>query len=217
MKKFKKLKRKWLITILILFVGFIVTSCYYLFFNKAPFDPYFLSSTETDMWEAYYKKDKPKLAWLLVQILKRQFSISSYEAAKTGKMLADSAMKFKSAKDGHYEVALPDLIAAYTAIKKYSNLQFNPKSAAEADLNWWVYRRDPTKRNKPKIIGAGITKLYEIIYGYKHKGFNKAGLLRAEAAYLRDQGKDNCDWVKIEELLLESYLALQQGIEKNEQ
>jgi hypothetical protein len=70
------------------------------------------------------------------------------------------------------------------------------------------------KRNKPKIIGQGITHLYETIYGYKHPGFDKAGLLRAEAAYLRDQGQQNCDWVKIEKLLLESYIALQAGIDK---
>ena len=213
--KFKKIfKRKWLIAILVIIAISISAGCYFLFWSKASFDPVFLSSTETEMWQAYYNKDKPKLAWLLVQILKRQFSITSYEAANTGKLLADSAMKFKTAKDGNYDVALPDLIAAYSAIKKYSGLKFDPEEAAKADLAWWVDRRNPVKRNNPKIIGKGITRLYEVIYGYKHPGFDKAGQLRAEAAYLRDQGKNNCNWEKIEALLLESYKALQQGMDK---
>ena len=214
---FKKiLKRKWFIGILIFIAIFIATGSYFLFWNKASFDPVFLSSTETEMWKAYYNKDKPKLAWLLVQILKRQFSITSYEAAQTGKLLANSAMKFKSAKNNNYDIALPDLTKAYARIKKYSGLKFDPEETAKADLAWWVDRRNPAKRNKPKIIGQGITRLYETIYGYKHPGFDKAGRLRAEAAYLRDQGQDNCDWKKIEQMLLESYIALQQGIDKKD-
>ncbi|MBC8453556.1 hypothetical protein H8D64_00705 [PVC group bacterium] len=207
-------KRKWIIAILVIIAVSISTGYYFLFWSKASFDPVFLSSTETQMWQAYYNKDKPKLAWLLIQILKRQFSITSYEAAKTGKLLANSAMKFKTAKGGKYDVALPDLIAAYTAKKKYSALKYDPEEAAKADLAWWVDRRNLEKRNNPEIIGKGITRLYEVIYGYKHPGFDKAGQLRAKAAYLRDQGKDKCDWKKIEQLLLESYKALQQGIDK---
>ena len=81
-------------------------------------------------------------------------------------------------------------------------------------MAWWIARRNPAKRNKPKIIGAGITHLYEVIYGYKHSGFNKAGQLRAKAAYIRDHGQQNCDWEKIRKILLESYKALEQGIDK---
>lgn len=207
-------KRKRWFLILIAITVFALTGYYLLFLGKGTFDPYYLSKTETKMWQAYYKKNKAELAWLLINILKRQFSISNYEAGETGKLLADAAMKFQTAENGNYEQALPDLTAAYSAIKKYSGLHFDPKEAAEADLAWWVDRRNPAKRNNPKIIGQGITHLYEIIYGYKHPGFDKAGLLRAEAAYLRDQGKDHCNWLKIEQMLLESYIALQAGIEK---
>lgn len=201
----------------LIIICLISFSCYTLFFAKADFDPYYLSEIETQMWQAYYKKDKTKLAWLLIQILKRQFSITNYEAAETGKLLANAAMKFKSVgPKKNYNIALPDLIAGYTQMKKYSGLKFDPEKAAKADLAWWVDRRNPAKRNKPKIIGRGITHLYEVIYGYKHLGFEKAGQLRAEAAYLRDQGQKDCDWVKIEKMLLESYIALKAGIDKQE-
>jgi hypothetical protein len=79
-------------------------------------------------------------------------------------------------------------------------------------MAWWVDRRRPG-RNDPEIVGKNIGKLYETIYGYRHPGFTKAGLLRAEAAHIRDQGEDECDWEKVHSVLLLFYQALQEGIE----
>jgi len=204
---------KYLFGVLLAIAAALIVGCYSLFWGKAPYDAQYLASSETEMWKAYYSKDKTKLAWNLVQVLRRQFGISSCEATETGNMLANSALKFKEAKPGNYDVALPDLIAAYSKVKEYSGLTFDPEEAAKADLAWWIDRRDP-KRNDPKTIGEGIARLYEVMYGYKHPGFDKAGLLRAEAAHLRDQGGENCDWRKVEELLFLSYQSLKEGIDK---
>jgi hypothetical protein len=75
-----------------------------------------------------------------------------------------------------------------------------------------VYRRTPGKKDA-KTVGAGITHLYEVIYGYKDPGFDQAGQLRAEAAHLRDIGGKDCDWKKINSILLESYKALQRAMD----
>jgi hypothetical protein len=40
----------------------------------------------------------------------------------------------------------------------------------------------------------------------------RAGLLRAQAAALRDEGGANADWEKVEALLVESYQALGKGL-----
>lgn len=181
--------------------------------KKKSFDAKYVALMEKEMWQAYYKKEKVKLSLLLIQLLNKQFDISPKEAGEVGALLASSALKFKSAKPEHYDDALPDLIKAYTQIKKYSGLSFNPEDAAKAELAWWVDRRTPG-RNDPKTIGEGITLLYETIYGYKHAGFTRAGKLRSEAAHLRDQGGKNCDWKQVEKLLLQSYQALREGIEK---
>jgi hypothetical protein len=213
-EKVEKLARHgYLFGLLLVISAAGIAGCCSLFWGKAPYDAQYLASAETEMWKAYYSKDKTKLAWNLIQVLRRQFGISAYEAGETGNLLAESALKFKSAAPGHYDEALPDLIAAYSKVKEYSGLTFDPEEAAKADLAWWVDRRDP-KRNDPKTIGEGIAHLYEVIYGYKHPGFKRAGLLRAEAAHLRDQGKDNCDWVKVEGLLLLSYQSLKDGIDR---
>ena len=183
-----------------------------LFQETSGFDPRYLATTEVRMWQAYYGKSKVKLAWLLVRVLHREFDISYWEAVWTGKLLASAAMKFKTAKPGHYDTALPDLVAAYTRLKKCSGKTYDPAEAARAELAWWVARRTPGK-NDPETVGKGIGHLYEVIYGYHHPELVRAGLLRAEAAHVRDQGGKNCDWKKVEELLLESYRALQIGME----
>jgi len=209
--KMKRYKTIILTGVALAILGLLV-GCYSLFIAKLPFDPVFMADTETDMWKAYYAKSRPKLALLFVDLLRRQFGISAYEAAGTGKLFANAAMKFKVSKSGNYNDALPPLIEAYTNIKEYSGLSFNPKEVAEADLAWWVYRRTPGKKDI-KTVGSGISNLYEKIYGYKHPGFDQAGELRAKAAHLRDIGGEKCDWGNIHSILLKSYNALQRGID----
>jgi hypothetical protein len=175
-----------------------------------------IAATETAMWRAYYDKNriagKLKLGMLLIELLQKQFGLDSQEATQTGFMLANSAMRFKK---GEYAAALPPLKAAYTKIKQYTNLNFDPEKVAKADLKWWIDRRNP-KRKGPKFIGQGIARLYELLYGYRHPGFTRAGMLRAQAMQLRDIGKAKANWTQIKKLLLQSYQALQYGFEKRQ-
>ncbi len=201
-------RQKW-ITLTLLTTAAILAwlGCRSLFQPSSTDTARFLARAETEMWQAYYKKGKVRLAWLLIQVLRRQFGISMLEAARTGKLLADAAMKFKTAKPGQYHVALPDLTAAYTRLKEYTGRSFAPGEAAGAELAWWVDRRTPG-RQTVEIVGTDIGHLYEVIYGFSHPGFIQAGLLRARAAHVRDQGGEQCDWKEVEELLHRSYRTL---------
>jgi hypothetical protein len=175
-----------------------------------------IATSETAMWQAYYDKNrlagKLKLGMLLIELLQNQFGLDAQEAAQTGYLLADSAMCFKK---GDYKAALPPLKAAYTKIKKYTGLGFDPEKVAKADLKWWIARRNP-KKNGTEFIGQDIVQLYELIYGFHHPGFTRAGMLRAQAMRLRDTGKAKADWKQIKKLLLQSYQALQYGFEKRQ-
>ena len=177
------------------------------------YDAKYIAAAETAMWQAYYSKDriagKLKLGMLLIQILQKQFDLKQEEASQIAYMMASSAMLFKR---GKYDDALPPLKTAYTKIKKFTDLSFDPEEVAKADLKWWIVRRTPAGKD-PKVIGQAITHLYELIYGYQHQSFTKAGLLRAKAMRLRDKGKAKADWKEIEKLLTYSYKALQYGFE----
>ena len=48
-----------------------------------------------------------------------------------------------------------------------------------------------------------------VLYGYESDAFVNAGQLRADAAAIRDAGKENADWKLIEEKLFQSYKELE--------
>ncbi|MFA7232255.1 MAG: hypothetical protein WC071_13370 [Victivallaceae bacterium] len=175
-----------------------------------------IAAAETAMWRAYYSKDriagKIRLGMLLTQLLQEQFELKQFEATPIAYLLSSSAMLFKQ---GKYDAALPPLKEAYTDIKKYTSLNFDPEKVAKADLKWWVARRSKPRKS-PEVIGQDITHLYELIYGHSHQGFTDAGLLRAKAMQLRDVGQDKADWEKIEKLLVASWKAMQCGIENRQ-
>ncbi len=204
-------KHRFIKLILLALVAIIATGILYIRFNRQEFDADKVAIAEAQMWQAYYAGDRPKLGLLLVSLLRTQYGLSFIEAKETGEAFASSAMKFKSAKSNYEKAALPDLITAYTLIKEAKGLSFDPKEVAPAELAWWVARRTNGK-NSAKQVGAKMTELYAAIYGSNHPSFQKAGLLRAQAAALRDAGRNTADWPQIEELLKESYRELEKGI-----
>ena len=116
-------------------------------------------------------------------------------------------MKFAVGGTNYEQIVLPDLEMAYLQLRALLKLSFDPREAARAELAWWVARRTPGRDN-PEVVGKEIARLYSIIYGAERPGFLEAGILRAEAAQLRDRGGPNGDWKKVEGLLRRSYRVL---------
>ena len=174
-------------------------------------DPEVIAVAETEMWKAYYSGDKKTLASQLLIIQRTQFELTWAESALIAKDLATAAKRFTEIQSGYQEEVLPKLIAAYTRIKAAKDMDFDPLAAARAELDWWIARRDP-ERNSVESVGNGIGALYGILYGGMKPEFQRTGVLRAEAAALRDAGQENADWKRIEELLKKSYNALVEGL-----
>jgi hypothetical protein len=61
-------------------------------------------------------------------------------------------------------------------------------------------------------VGRLIAELYAKLYGRTNADIEQAGLLRAQAAALRDAGGVNADWARVEQMLVESYTRLAKGI-----
>ncbi|MBI4557953.1 MAG: hypothetical protein HY706_10255 [Candidatus Hydrogenedentes bacterium] len=179
---------------------------------RSAFDSKVIAAAETEMWRAYYSGDKKTLASQLLTLERTQFELTWGDSALVTKDLAAAAMKFAESRSGYEEEVLPKLIAAYTRIKAAKGMDFDPETAARAELNWWIARRHP-ERNSVESVGNAIGALYGVLYGGMKPEFQRAGVLRAEAAALRDAGQENADWKKIEELLNESYDALVAGLQ----
>ena len=197
--------KQWAILIMGLFVAFLLYSS---LFGSPEYKAGEIAAAETRMWQHYYSEDHLKLGIELIAVLRAHYGLSVFEAKKAGELFASASKKFQPAQRGEYDVALPDLIAAYSIIEKASELSFSPEEVAEAELAWWVMRRTPGEDSSERV-GQGVAHLYALIYGREDPALERAGLLRAQAASLRDAGGSQADWVAVEKLLHESYAALE--------
>lgn len=171
-----------------------------------------LAAAETRMWKMYYgQSTQVSLGRELLALLREQFGLSYRSAYKVARDLASATLKFRETRDNYEAVVLPDLTNAYTTLRDATDGDWNPEDVARAELDWWVARRTPGLRS-PEQVGASISKEYSLLYGRTNPDIDKAGLLRAQAAALRDQSGPNTDWNHIQKMLTDSYGALARGV-----
>jgi hypothetical protein len=170
------------------------------------FDPDRLARLEMEMWQAYYDKENVNLFRILMTTLREQFRYPWSKAGRAGYHLAKAASDFGKATSG-YERVLPDLEKAYAISREWTGAGFDPAEVARAELAWWVARREPAQRD-PENVGRLIGALYARFYEIPEDRVREAGLLRAQAASLRDRGGLSPDWPKIGSLLQQSYRSL---------
>lgn len=175
------------------------------------FDPDYVAASETKMWQAYYTQDTTTLGVELVKLLNEQFGLSVVKAAQLGEGLAKTAMTFARNRGEYEQNTLPGLVEYYTQVHELAGGEWNPEDVARAELAWWVARRTPGE-DSAENVGRLIAELYAKLYGANNLRIEKAGLLRAKAAALRDEGGEGADWATIERMLVESYTELRAGI-----
>jgi hypothetical protein len=197
-----------------LIVGVVAVLCTvgYPAFSEVPgFDPDRIAAAETRMWQAYYTRDLSRLHGEMADLLRAQFRIPPADAERIAKSLVGAAMNFTIPGANYEQVVLPDLEVAYLQLRALLKLSFDPREAARAELAWWIARRTPGRDN-PQQVGRQIARLYSVIYGVDRPEFLEAGILRAEAAQLCDRSGPNCDWKRVEGLLLRSYRVLADAV-----
>ncbi len=176
------------------------------------FDPKAVAKSETRMWKCYYEGKGAEMAMEMLFILREQMGASFRTAAAVVDPMARGAMAFASATGEYEREVLPKLEEAYTRLEAACKKNWNVRELAEAELDWWAARRNPDT-SAPEIVGAKIAHLYALIYGQTNPQIERAGLLRAQAADLRDAGGPNAVWPAIEKMLVDSYTALHDGIQ----
>lgn len=175
------------------------------------FDPHTIAASETIMWQGYYTRDDRALGIAVVEMLNEQFGLTVMQAVEVGEPLARTAMTFARSTGDYEKNVLPGLVNFYTSVRDLSGGAWDPAAVAKAELAWWVARRVPGE-NSPENVGRLIADLYAKLYGATNASIERAGLLRAQAAAIRDADGANADWAHIETLLIESYSALRDGI-----
>jgi len=196
--------------ILLVFI-LIAGTTYLLLHSRNNFDAREIAISETKMWQAYYSRNPKVLHGELVKILKEQFGVLPSSAMQIARHFASAAVTFQQAHGNYDAITLPDLEKAYEKLKQAIGGSYDPQEAAGAELAWWVARRT-TGKNSPEEVGRLIGRLYSVLYGHDAPQFMQAGLLRAQAADIRDKGGLESDWQEIERVLHLSYSELQSGL-----
>ncbi len=174
-------------------------------------DPKAVAAAETRMWQAYYSADPFRLHRELTSLLEAQFALKPADAQGIAQSLAMAAFKFETSREGYEANVLPDLERAFAELRRVTGRKFDARQVARAELAWWVARRTPGQ-DSAQQVGQGIGTVYAMLYGREKPEFIEAGVLRAEAGRLRDQGGVNCDWRQVEALLERSYQTLARAI-----
>ena len=136
------------------------------------------------MWQAYYGKERVRLFGLLVTTLREQYHYPWTTAAAEGFHLARAAAP-SATRTGGTTASCP--ISRGTRRRaRWQGAGFDPGRVARAELAWWVARR--TKgRNDPEQVGRLIAEEYALLYEAPFADMLTAGLLRAEAAAMRER------------------------------
>ena len=177
------------------------------------FDPDRMAALETDLWQAYYRKENLRLFGGLLQTLREQYRFSWARALVTSFYLGRAASVFGNAR-GDYESVLPDLERAYAGIRDWMGADFDPAAVARRELAWWVARRVDGE-NSPENVGRLIADENALLFGVPAERVLRASTLRARAGRLRDEGGEQADWDTVSRLLHDSYRELHAAVNPN--
>ncbi len=173
--------------------------------------PEYVAAVETRIWQAYYAHEHEKVFVELIGLLHSVFGLSYQNALLAGLDFCSAGKVFLEAESDYEYAALPYLERAYMRVCSSIDEDWDAPAAARAELAWWMARRTP-ERNNIDTVGQEIARLYALLCGGTNADIQMAGMLRAQAAALRDLQGKNTDWNLVREMLEESYRALLRGI-----
>lgn len=181
------------------------------------FDPDEVARLETAMWRAYYSRERVKLYAELGELLRRQYGFSYWKSQAVAYHAARAAFVFKDGKSrADYERALPDLVSFYQEIREASGSDFDPRRAAQLELEWWIVHRQRAE-HAPDDLPDALAALAAEIYRVPAARLEEHARLRAEAMRIRDDkaaqgGVTEDDWARIDQLLHASWRSLHRAV-----
>ena len=184
------------------------------------FDPDEVARLETAMWLSYYEKEELRLFTQLSELLRTQYDMPLVRSNRVAYYAAKAAFVFKKGRQrADYEMALPNLVKFYDAIRQMSDLPFDVNRAARLELEWWIIHRERAK-HAPGDLDRALAELQAEIYRVPAERLMDHGRLRAEAMTIRDTkasagGVTETDWARIDELLRQSWRSLSKTVKQN--
>jgi hypothetical protein len=177
------------------------------------FDPQEVARLETAMWRSYYERKRLRLFAQMAELLRAQYRLPLLRSNVVAYQAARAAFVFKDGRSREdYERALPFLENFYAALRRVSNIAFNPQRAARLELEWWIVHRERERHGPNDLVGVLAAEAAEI-YQAPAESMLEHARLRAEAMTIRDTQAERGaltedDWERINDLLRQSWKSL---------
>ena len=177
------------------------------------FQPDEVGRLETAMWKSYYAHERLPLFSQLATLLRRQYGLPLLRSYVVAYHAARGAVVFQR---GHahadYEMALPEIVAFYSGIRRVSSEDFDVQRAARRELDWWIIHRE-RESHPTGDLDRSLAALQAELYHLPEDQLTEHARLRAEATRLCDSivAKGNStaqQWTEIERLLRASWRSL---------
>ena len=181
------------------------------------FDADEVARLETDMWRAYYSRERLRLFRRLAELLRTQYRMPFWRSQAVAYQAARAAFVFKDGRGrADYERALPNLVSFYESVREVSDTGFDVERAARLELEWWIVHRE-RKRHAPGDLDRALADLAAELYRVPAERLAEHARLRAAAMEIRDTkaeqgGLTEEDWRRIDELLHDSWRSLHRAV-----
>jgi len=204
----------WLL--LLLLVAWIVIDLNYPYKTDIRnFNPAEVARLDGAMWRSYYEKKKLKLFFQSAELMRTQFGVGFWRSNVMAYHAAKAAFVFKDGKNrDDYEKALPDLAKYFQQISNISKNDFDARTAAKLELEWWIIRRyrnghPPAEWEKYLALGS------EAVYHVPAEKFSAYSHARVAAMLLRDNKGDTIneqDWAQVNDLLQQAWKSFSDSL-----
>lgn len=181
------------------------------------FDAAEVARIETAMWRSYYGREHLSLFTQLAELLRTQYRLPFWRSNAVAYQASRAAFIFKDGKGrADYEQALPNLVKFYAAIDNVSDAHFDPRRAAQLELEWWIIHRE-RKNYKPEDLERALAELAAEVYRVPVERVAEHAHFRAAAMVIRDARAEKgalteADWREIHQHLQASWQSLWRAV-----
>jgi hypothetical protein len=181
------------------------------------FNPILVARYEKDSWVAYYQRQWLTLLRLLIGLVRSTYGLSVWQAIRIGIPLTRAQLAF-APQDNDVSKAIKYMEQFFVYIKDKHDEDFDPYTAALAEVSWWVVHRQYFGHSDNPEVTEAVACAYAAAYHVDPRVVREAAYHRAQAMFYSDawvlsERDPRSPLLKLEEAeLIKSYTALRRAV-----
>lgn len=160
------------------------------------FDPVELGRLETTAWASYYRHEWRRAVQAFVGMVGAGFGLGPARTLVAAWHVLRANQAWAPVPDNHPEAARAHMERFYALVRDASDLDLDPRRAAELEVGWWrvhrAHQRDSSAGRDE--LERSLVDLYAYVYSVPVESVRAAARWRAEAMDVSDAWvADGCD------------------------